>query len=179
MEYINNEILGKFMRCRPVLISDAEFIVKLRTDPHRSKHISKTASSITKQQEWISAYLDRWHRKEEFYFIVQDLQGLNCGTLRIYNILENECTAGSWVMQLGTSPAVSLESYLAGLFFPICVLIKPIVHIDVRASNKRVWSWHESCGAVFTHEDSENRYYYYNKESYETAKQRVYMLLGK
>jgi len=177
---MNNEsksLSGKFCMLRPVEEADAEFIVELRSDPKLSRHISRTDSSVEKQREWIRSYFERNCAGKEYYFIACDLPGVPWGTARLYHIQGDECTGGSWVMGHGTPMEVSLESYLLPMEFAFTILNLNVLHIDVRKGNKRVLQWHESCGAIFTHEDEENRYYDYTPAVYPTTKSRVYSLI--
>jgi len=177
MKNKSKTLSGRFSILRPVDEADADFIVKLRNDPKLSRHISRTDSSVEKQREWIRSYFQRNSAGNEYYFIACDLAGVPWGTVRLYHIQADECTGGSWVMGHGTPMEVSLESYLLPMEIAFTILNLNVLHIDVRKGNKRVLQWHESCGAIFTHEDEENRYYDYTPAVYPFAKNRVYSIL--
>ncbi len=87
---------------------DAEFIIKLRTDPKLGKLIHDTSSSLEKQLEWIRNYKIRERKGEDYYFIFfKDNRpvGLN----RMYCIHGTTFTTGSWVF----SPETSFDSCVA------------------------------------------------------------------
>ena len=76
--------------------SDAEFIIKLRTDPKLGKLIHDTSSSYEQQLEWIRNYKVRERKGEDYYFIFykdDEPVGLN----RMYCIHDTTFTTGSWV----------------------------------------------------------------------------------
>ncbi len=87
---------------------DAEFIIKLRTNPVLSRLIHDTDPSHEKQIEWIRNYKLRERKGEDYYFIFfKDNQpvGLN----RMYCIHDTTFTTGSWVF----SPEASFECCIA------------------------------------------------------------------
>lgn len=173
MTYKNDIIYGKHCVLRPVNEEDSEFIVSIRNQSRLSRYISKSAESIEDQRQWIIEYLKRRKIGTEYYFIACDLHGNPCGTVRIYNIKEHECTGGSWVMSPITPIEVSLESYLLPLAFAFKTLSKSVLHIDVRQENTRVWKWHELCGAIYISENKLERFYDYIPARYSIAENRV------
>lgn len=173
MTYENEIIHGTHCLLRPAREEDAEFIVALRNDPRLSRHISKGMQSAEEQLKWLQAYQERNKAGLEYYFIVCDLLGNSCGTVRVYAVTKREATVGSWVMTPGSPLAVSLESFLLPMTFIFETLAKQVLHIDVRKDNVRVWKWHELCGAVFLREDNLLRYYDYTPASYSVAEARV------
>ena len=75
---------------------DADFIIKLRTDPVLSRFLHATDSDVEKQKEWIRSYKERERKGEDYYFIFfKDNKpvGLN----RIYSIHGTTFTTGSWL----------------------------------------------------------------------------------
>ncbi|MDR2475721.1 MAG: GNAT family N-acetyltransferase [Bacteroidales bacterium] len=75
---------------------DAQFILKLRTNPHLSRYIHSTLNDLKTQKEWIRRYKEREEKGEEYYFIFfkdKTPVGLN----RIYNIQNKVFTTGSWI----------------------------------------------------------------------------------
>lgn len=104
-----NFIMEKYgLFSRFVNEEDAEFIIKLRTDPKLGKLIHDTSSSLEKQLEWIRNYKIRERKGEDYYFIFfKDNRpvGLN----RMYCIHGTTFTTGSWVF----SPETSFDSCVA------------------------------------------------------------------
>jgi RimJ/RimL family protein N-acetyltransferase len=178
MTYENQVIRGTYCILRPVREDDAEFIVSLRNDAKLARHISKSVESVEQQQQWIRSYFGRNKEGLEYYFIACDLDEVPCGTFRLYNVTECECTGGSWVMRRGAPLPVSLESYLLPMRFSFTILAKKVMRIDVRKENLRVWKWHEMCGAKFIREDDFDRYYEYSPEGYPVAERAVYKIIS-
>ena len=94
--------------CRFVEEKDAEFILRLRTDPILSRYLHATDGDVQKQKEWIHEYKERERKGEDYYFIFfKDSRpvGLN----RMYNIHGTTFTTGSWLF----SPEAPFESSIA------------------------------------------------------------------
>lgn len=75
---------------------DADFILKLRTNPVLSRFLHATDSDVEKQKAWIRGYKERERRGEDYYFIFfkdNNPVGLN----RIYSIHDKTFTTGSWL----------------------------------------------------------------------------------
>ena len=84
------------LTCRFVEEHDAEFILKLRTDPVLSRYLHATYNDVEKQKAWIRGYKEREKRGEDYYFIFFQKEkpvGLN----RVYGIHGTTFTTGSWV----------------------------------------------------------------------------------
>lgn len=76
---------------------DAEFIVRLRTDPRLSRFIHDTDSDVEKQREWIRNYKVREAEGKEYYFVISH-NDISAGLIRIYNIHDKIFTVGSIIM---------------------------------------------------------------------------------
>ena len=64
----------------------------LRTNPSFSKHLSKVDGQIDSQRRFIRTYFDSklGSQRESYYFILSNsVTGLRCGTLRIYNFVDD------------------------------------------------------------------------------------------
>lgn len=99
---LNFEMDKYGLHVRLVNEDDAEFILKLRTDPELSKYIHDTNNDIKEQRQWISQYKRREHEGKEYYFIFYKGKtpvGLN----RIYKIHDNVFTTGSWIFERDAS----------------------------------------------------------------------------
>ncbi len=147
--------------------SDAEFIVKLRTDSTKSKFISATSNSIEDQINWIKNYKKRETEKKEFYFIAEK-NAISYGTVRIYNITNESFESGSWVFKEDTPPELpSLAGILSREFaFEELPLLK-FITLSVRKGNKKVLRYHTQvyeCEKVG--EDEENYYFHLSKEKW-------------
>jgi len=153
------------LHCRLVNESDAEFIVKLRSDEKRARFIHHTDQDVSKQQRWIREYKEREQRGDEYYFIY-DINGMPFGVNRIYNIQENHCTEGSWVcMSIEDSAKVIASALIIrDIVFEILGFGYDI--FDVRIENKKVRKFHSISGAIITGKNDIDVFYVLKKEAY-------------
>ena len=87
-------VRGKSIFFRDVSIDDADFIVDLRTNPQKGKHLSPTSRDVDQQREFIASYL---RSETDFYFIICSLDRKRLGTIRIYDIQGDSFCWGSWI----------------------------------------------------------------------------------
>ena len=137
---------------RLVTEEDAEFIVKLRTNPKVRDFLHQTSNDVETQREWIREYKKREREGLDYYFIYSH-NGLLCGVNRIYNIQDNGTfTAGSLVFD----DDVPFESVVAA-----SIILKEIAFEDlglnysdcsdgVHKDNKRVIKFDKMLGMEFT-----------------------------
>jgi hypothetical protein len=88
---------------------DAAFIVKLRTDPIKSRYIGSTDGSVENQKEWIRQYKEREHNGTDYYLIFY-YGAKPAGVARIYGIEDNHFIHGSWVFANNVPPFCSLAA---------------------------------------------------------------------
>lgn len=131
---------------RPVKVTDAEFIVKLRNQPRAAQGINPTPCDVERQREWIRAYLAR---ENEFYWIIEDLHGRPIGTEGYYNYssLRNEIESGRWVMMRDTHINV-VASRIQFFDFAFDVIGVDRIYFDIVETNKTVIRFQELCGST-------------------------------
>ena len=135
---------------------DAEFILRLRTDPIKSRYLSQTSALIDDQIAWIRSYKNK---KDQAYFIIEDKSSNKLGCIRIYNPIETSFDWGSWLIVDGAAPYVALESALS-LYSYARRLGFLTAKIDVRKDNVTVWKFHENIfGAKLLRENDVDRFY--------------------
>lgn len=86
---------SKTVKLRLVNESDASFILSLRLNENYNKFLSSVNNDIEKQKVWIRNYKQKENNNEEFYFIIETLDGIPCGTVRIYDIHNNSFSWGA------------------------------------------------------------------------------------
>ena len=153
------EIAGKGLRLRPVMPEDAAFIHGLRTDPAYNAHLSAVTGTVADQRAWIIACKTREAAGAELYYIIERLDGVPCGVVRLYDITAESFTWGSWILNAEKPPKAALESALLIYEIGFGVLRKSHAIFDVRADNERVLRFHRRFGAVETGRDAENVYF--------------------
>lgn len=135
---------GSF-RLRPLELSDAEFIVQLRTDPIRSRFLHATSPNIEDQIAWTKLYFDR---PNDWYFIVESCNGLPHGAISIYNtdVVLGEAEWGRWILREGSLAALASAFMIYDIGFHILEVRELYTHTETE--NKKVVSFHASMGSI-------------------------------
>ncbi len=92
------DIHGKYVVLRHVKESDAEFILKLRTNKKYNKYLNATSDDINLQYSWIS---NQQKREGDYYFVIMNSLGQSVGLISLYDICVNKQTAycGRWISE--------------------------------------------------------------------------------
>lgn len=172
-----NFVLDKYgLHTRLVSEDDAEYIVKLRTDPSKNLYIHSTSSDVFKQKEWILEYKKREKEGKELYFIFSK-DGENVGLARLYNIEEDKFTSGSWLV---SSNVVGVGVLCDIIAREIAFELYPdsLNYFDIRKKNKSVIRYAQSYHPTLYKEDDENLYFFTDKQRFEKYKQ-LYLRMAK
>lgn len=153
-------ITGKNVRLRNVAPSDAEFIVKIRTNEKKGRFISATSSDVSKQRNWLENYLSS---EGQAYFLITDLDNKPLGTVRMYDQQGDSFCWGSWVVAEDAPSYCAIESALLLYTYALDLGFKK-AHFDVRKGNLSVIKFHERFGAERTGETEEDYLYTISKE---------------
>ena len=148
-------IVGKDLILRNAEQSDAEFILKLRTDAFKGKFLSKTRNNIAGQREWLKRYEQD---ASQVYLIITDKNGETYGTVRLYDAKSESFCWGSWILKQGSPVSFSIESALIVYHFALSLGFTQS-HFVVRKGNESVWRFHERFGAVRIAENQEDYLY--------------------
>jgi len=162
-------VRGKTIFLREVTIDDAEFIIKLRTDPEKNKHLSVTTSDVDKQKSFITNYL---RSETDYYFIISDWDRRPLGTIRIYDIHDDSFCWGSWILSKDAPAKAAIESALLIYDFAFFSLHYTKSHFDVRKENQRVVDFHKRFGACIVSEDHQNFFFEYTPDTYLTVREK-------
>lgn len=157
--------------------NDAEFILGLRTNPSKNKYLNYTEPNLENQIIWLKEYKTREERGEELYYIIYE-NHIPVGTIRIYNIKENECTTGSWLFSSNTHQLTPIISELLIYEIVYNILKKSTVLFDVRKENKKVVTYHKLKRITLINEDEENFYYSMSRAEWEESKMKIFNLMG-
>ncbi len=157
--------------------NDAEFILGLRTNPSKNKYLNYTEPNLENQIIWLKEYKTREERGEELYYIIYE-NHIPVGTIRIYNIKENECTTGSWLFSSNTHQLTPIISELLIYEIVYNILKKSTVLFDVRKENKKVVNYHKLKRITLINEDEENFYYSMSRAEWEESKMKIFNLMG-
>lgn len=165
-----SRINGIRLSLRLVQPDDAAYIYELRMDPRYNSHLSAVTGTVEDQRRWIEAYKAREAAGTEYYFVIERKDGLRCGVVRLYDILDDRFTWGSWILDHNKPRKAALESawliYLYG--FETLGLSKSV--FDVRRENEHTLAFHRRLGARQSHEDDVNCYFEYSREKFSLDK---------
>lgn len=143
----NFEINKYGLHVRFVKESDAEFILRLRTNEKLSRYIHSTDNNIDRQKEWLRNYKIREANAEDYYFIFHK-DGIPVGLNRIYGIHDNVFTTGSWVFEENVpfQCAVAASIITRELAFEYMELELEDGYDGVHVDNKKVIKFNKMIG---------------------------------
>lgn len=125
-------------------LSDAAFILWLRTDDRKAMYLTQTSPELQRQIEWLAEYAEK---TDQVYFIIENQAGVALGTVRLYDPQGDSFCWGSWVLKDGAPQSAAIESALMVYAYAADHLGFQASHFDVRKGNERVWRFHERFGA--------------------------------
>ncbi|MDR3243837.1 MAG: GNAT family N-acetyltransferase [Elusimicrobiota bacterium] len=158
---------GRSINIRDVCIDDAEFILSLRTDESKNKFLNKTENDLEKQREYIRNYKQK---QNEWYFIVETKEHKKAGTVRIYDVIDDDFCWGSWLMSSDAPPTAAIESALLVYEFAFYKVGFTKAHFDVRKHNEKVIAFHKRFGAKIIAENEMDYFFSYTKADYENIR---------
>ena len=137
--------IGKSVSLRLVEHKDAAFILGLRLDPIKGKHLSHTKNNLDDQIKFIKTSLEDYG---QYYFIIVDnALGNPLGTVRLYDFQGDSFCWGSWIVADNAPSSTALQSALLVYDFAFYALHFKKSHFDVRKGNSKVLNFHTRMGA--------------------------------
>jgi len=164
---------SRTIRLRLIEPSDAEFVLSLRLDKRYNQFLSTVAADIQAQQKWIEKYKSDEANGIQFYFIIERIDGMPCGTIRVYDLKADSFCWGSWILNESKTRFAALESAFLIYEFGFGSLGFSKSHFDVMKGNERVIRFHQKMGAKLTGEDSDNYYFEITQESVNACKEEL------
>jgi RimJ/RimL family protein N-acetyltransferase len=158
--------VGHDLVFRDADVSDAAFIVELRTDERRKRFISPTSPELARQVAWLTAYRVS---RDQAYFIVEDRRGGRAGTIRLYDAVGDSFCWGSWIMRPGAPVNYAVESALILYRYALHELGFSRSYFAVRKANRSVWRFMERFGARRTGEGDIDYFYETTRASIERS----------
>jgi len=150
------KVVGNNLVFRNACIEDAEFILTLRLDADKGKHLSRTSPELSEQISWLERYKND---NSQMYFIILDQHTNSVGTVRLYDQQDDSFCWGSWILKAGSPSCYSIESAL--MIYKVALRLGfNRSHFDVRKGNSSVWKFHERFGATKIKETTDD--YIYN-----------------
>lgn len=168
-------LIGRFVNLREITVNDAKFVLDLRCDEKKSKYLNKTEYNLEKQIDYINNYLKK---DDEWYFIIENKKHKPLGTVRIYDVNNDQYTSGSWLMSDGSSAQEVLEGSLLLRSYAFNILGFKKDYYTVRKDNKKVIRFHNISGAKQVGEDDIDYFFEYTIEDFNKNKDKLYKMLG-
>ena len=165
-------IQGKKINLRSADIKDAEFILEMRMQVHKTQFLSQVDNSLQKQQAWLKSYKDKEKTGLEYYFVIESKQAEQLGLVRVYDLHSESFCWGSWLIKDNAPITTAIESALLVYEFGFGELSYKKAHFDVRKGNERVVAFHKRFGAQVINEDRLNLYFHYPLKNYLKIKQK-------
>ena len=101
MEKLNDDFsLEKYgLKVRLINENDADFILSLRANPNRTKHMITLDYNLESQRKWIQEYKKREKEGRDYYFIYTNAEGTPIGVNRASSVDFNTKTSksSSWI----------------------------------------------------------------------------------
>jgi len=137
-----------------------------------NEFVSKVEGDLSKQKEWLVNYKKREEKREEFYFIIKDLDYKPLGTVRVYDFKSGSFCWGSWMVNPNSPRKTAIESALAVYEFAFYTLGFSQCHFDVRNDNVKVINFHKRMGATEIKSNDLDTFFIFTKSQYEETKPR-------
>jgi RimJ/RimL family protein N-acetyltransferase len=149
-------VRGETLVFRDACVSDAKFILSLRTDENKSRFLSATKNDLEAQKAWLIQYAAV---DDQAYFIIE-FNNEPIGTVRLYDAQQDSFCWGSWILSDSRPRQAAMESALMVYAYALDHLEFKNSHFEVRRGNERVWQFHERFGAKRV-DENELEYIYF------------------
>lgn len=137
-------VTGYAYRLRPVVLSDASFITRLRNDGDRKGFLHRGARTVAEQKVWLEDY---FNRPGDFYFLIEKKDDASPeGAVGIYGLSDDGKAAewGRWVLRKGSLAAPESAFLVYNVAFETLDLDQ--VYCRTILSNSSVISFHDHSG---------------------------------
>jgi hypothetical protein len=162
---------------RPVEVSDAQFILGLRTDEKLGKYISKTGDRIDQQIQWISEYKKREKAEVEYYYMTEDHLGSSLGLYRLYNFDGNSFEGGSWLYKKDAPTGAPILGDFAVRDIAFEELKFEFCNLVVRRRNTSVLQYHLAFNPEIIKEDQVDICLRLSYDNYRIRRDRLLKML--
>lgn len=173
----NSFLKAQGVTLRFVEEKDANFIVRIRTDNKLGQHISSTSNQVEDQLKWIKEYKKREKAGTEYYFIFEDSEQIDWGTVRLYNFSGNKFTIGSWICLPNNKNNIAIKAWLLCVQYGFEVLNFEILQFDIRKKNTAVLLYANMYKPQKINEDELNYFFELEKAAFYKNREKVIQLL--
>ena len=150
---------------RLVEITDAQYIISLRTNEELSQHLHCTSGDLEKQIKWIEHYKEREQSGQEYYFLYE-INGNPIGVNRLYDISDNIGVTGSAICPKTNSPIDTLATIV--LLYDIVFEEIGLDFVSFATDNDNVHALrvNNALGAVVISENEKEKIFKLEKDDY-------------
>lgn len=134
-------IVGKYVTLKYARIEDAEFILEIRQDPNLTRFLPRLDITIERQENWLRK---QQNSKDDYYFIVWRNDGTALGTIRVYDIKEDEGETGSIAIKGSIAEKLEAKVLMDTFIFETLGLNR--IHNIVRVDNTPIINFSEMFG---------------------------------
>ena len=165
-------LTGKKIRLRLVEEADASFVFGIRNNTKLNQYLNPITGGIEGQLAFIRSYKQREAAGEEYYFIIERMDGKPVGVVRLYRFEGDTYCWGSWIVAPGAPPSTAIESMLLihGLAFNVLGFRKS--RFDVRRNNIKAKKFYLHFGAEILESDEQDHYMVLTDIQYLTARKK-------
>ena len=157
---------GKIINLRLVEEADASFIISIRSSAAENGFLSTIDPSEDCQKNWIRTYKEREAAGLEYYYVITTKDQIPCGTARLYDIDNNTCNFGSFVLGQNKPHRAALDSIVAIFSFAFNVLKLKHCEIKVSRFNDHAFSFYKRFGMQETKREEGEIYLVYRKDTF-------------
>lgn len=166
---------GPTLVLRLIEPEDADYLHGLRTNPVYNTHLSAVYGTADDQRQWINDYKRREAEGLEFYYLIERLDGVPCGTVRLYDIGDDHFTWGSWILDHNKTRKAALESAVLSFGIGFERLNRSRALVDVRVANEKAQSFYRRLGMTEIRRDARDIYFVYERAQF--ARDQAALLL--
>jgi hypothetical protein len=170
------KVNGRTLIFRNAEVTDAAFILSIRTDIKKSKFLMPVSPELDHQVAWLEDYADK---TDQVYFIVETTAGVPLGAVRLYDADGDSFCWGSWVLKDGAPHSAAIESALMVYSYAIDHLGFRAAHqLNVCKGHENMCRFHESFGAERIGETESFYVYQINLEKINAIRSKLKMYLA-
>ncbi len=140
---------------------DADYEHSLRTDPAYNLCLSEARGGADDQRRWIEGYRARDAVLCELYCEIERKDGTRCGMVRLYDILTDSFTWGSWILDHNKMWKAALESAVLSFGPGFEELGLSRAHTDVRIGNTHADEFYRRLGMTEIRRDDRDIFFTY------------------
>ena len=143
------------LRLRAATTDDAAFILSLRLDPDRNRHLAPTGPDLDAQIAWME---EDAKRPNGSYYVIEDPQGEPVGAIRLVVEDDAHFAAHSLIVSTEAPRGAAMEVAVLVYGFALKSDLRG-GRFFTRQANERAWRFFEKVGAVHVRDEDGQRHY--------------------